>query len=262
MLLVSKEHAYSSFKSSLPLVMNDYKRLERLARIGAVVGQVWNQKTFYGSCIDLVEQSKWMQKFKALGIDFDLSTLRPSSLTTGGDASQKKLIAHLLSKTNTELSICLEYARYYRIEDDFVYFELVKQLCLRFNLQDNLARFYSTTGSVVNQDKLIDVLTNISNQMSPYDYEGLKIVNDHIVGISVDPINFKKNSLILGILIDYERQLMCSEREIKAGLSRKRLDEDYFRVAWDLVKANIVGETNSLSSISLNLINDFHFISS
>lgn len=114
MLSVNKDKANRLFKDAIAILSKDYPRLQRVARIGSMVGSVWNQRNFQVNCQDLVQHARWMQELTILEIPFDDGALRGSS-NFGGPAV-KKLVPHLLFKTSGDLETALEFARQYRIE--------------------------------------------------------------------------------------------------------------------------------------------------
>lgn len=114
MLSVTKEKANALFKDSIALMAKDYPRLQRIARIGAMAGSVWNQRNFQVNCLDLIQHSRWLQELKLLEIPCDDNTLRNTG--NAGGEQVRKLVPYLLLKTHGDLATVIEFAQQYRIE--------------------------------------------------------------------------------------------------------------------------------------------------
>ncbi|KAJ3342515.1 hypothetical protein HDU91_000530, partial [Kappamyces sp. JEL0680] len=209
MLRVPKEKANALFKNGLATLAHDYRALQRMATIGAVAGSVWNQRMFQVNCLDLVQQTRWMHECQLLEIEFEDSLLRCAPSV--GGAQQRQFVPSLLKKTGGDLESVLEFARYYRIEDDYVYIEAIK-LLLSKPVVDR-ERVTAICAQVANKDKLKSVLHDCRLALSPYDYEGIQFIIDILAKHCSDDA-VKMDGLVLGMIMEYSRQNPPSEKEL------------------------------------------------
>ncbi|KAJ8323671.1 hypothetical protein O5D80_007560 [Batrachochytrium dendrobatidis] len=203
--------AFDSFKSGMATTGKDFGRLERVAKVGAMAGLVWSQHDFQANCQRLAVHAGWWQELQVLEIPFDQAKYQAS---VNGDY-QRELIPHILQKTDGDLETTLAFSQYYHIEDDFVYFQLVKQQlyhltdtfeCAAGDTPKHHVCIASIMTDISNKEKFIQLLINeCLYQISAYNYEDIRFINEQILRIDANQGQAKNAILVLDILKSYTR---------------------------------------------------------
>jgi hypothetical protein len=66
MLSLPKDKANVAFKASVVSAGQDYEKLHRIAKVGAMVGSIWNQRSFQVNCMMLAQHARWLQELTLL----------------------------------------------------------------------------------------------------------------------------------------------------------------------------------------------------
>jgi hypothetical protein len=152
-----------------------------VARIGAVIGSIWNQRSFQVNCLDLKKHSRWLEELQVFGtiiFETEVPTDEIAFKSAKDNTYHRTLVPYILFKTGGDLETTLEFAEDYRIESDFVYLSFVKlqlvvgekhdtQIGNRFEKMD------SALAIICNRELLAQKLTEMISLVSPYDYEGI-----------------------------------------------------------------------------------------
>ncbi|KAH9273082.1 hypothetical protein BASA83_004659 [Batrachochytrium salamandrivorans] len=203
--------AFEAFKGGMATTGKDFSRLECVAKVGAMAGLIWSQHDFQTNCQRLAVHARWWQELQLLDISFDQARYQASN---NGDY-QRELLPQFLLKTGGDLETVLEFASYYHIEDDFVYFHLVKQQLFNGLNEAHYApgdipkhhiRIASVMTDISNKDKFVQLLLDECIQhISCYNYEDIRFINEQVLRIDTDQRQAKNAVLVLDILRTYQR---------------------------------------------------------
>ncbi|KAI8821507.1 rough deal protein C-terminal region-domain-containing protein [Fimicolochytrium jonesii] len=224
------KQAFEAYKAGMSTTGQEYARVLRIAGIGIAVAAAWKQRTFRISCEDLAANAKWWHQLRLLGIPFDKDTFRYRTETGG---HQRRVVPQLLVRTGFDILTCLEFARSYDIEDDFVIMEYVKGLLLTTDEDsDYQSRVAGIVDDAVNKDRMLATLTKeCLPRVSPYDYERLLFIATQILRVKPDAQLAKSCKEVVNVLFDYVRlkppafeELVEADRVITGSITTLELD--------------------------------------
>ncbi|KAJ3414397.1 hypothetical protein HDV05_006671 [Chytridiales sp. JEL 0842] len=204
LLTLPLEESYEAFKAGMSTTASDYDRLLKFAAVGVAFAVAYGQRTFLTDCQELAANARWWHQFRLLDIKCDIDQYRASKHDA---AYHRRLIPHLLSKTNLDVVTALEFARSYHIDDDYVLLEYVTQLL--HSLEDSgsyKARVAGVVEDVSNQGRLLETLMQVViPRVSPYDYERLLFIFSQILRIDESNEDAKRGTMVLEVLGTYTR---------------------------------------------------------
>ncbi|KAJ1609788.1 hypothetical protein OJ252_2096 [Cryptosporidium canis] len=131
---LEKKDSWNVFVQSLnpSNILDKYYRAQRMARIGWDLGILFNHYSMRKEMEDLHKQSKWCNRFRELRIDFDQSLFFQKQDSQINIEYKKSIIHKLIKNSNFDLIICLQYAKDYNINDEYVLFLWSKQMILYY----------------------------------------------------------------------------------------------------------------------------------
>ncbi|KAI9349126.1 rough deal protein C-terminal region-domain-containing protein [Obelidium mucronatum] len=213
LLTIPTETAFEVFKIGMSTTGKDYDRLLKFSAVGAATGMAWNQRSFQISCQDMAKNARWWHQFNLLNIPVETDMFKNNS----NSDYQRTVIPMLLNKTGMDILTALEFARTYKIEDDFVIFEYVKQLLL--NDSDSQEYKYRVAGiidDIANKPLMISLLNQVVAGCSPYDYERVSFVYNQILRLDSEDQDARKGLRVLEILSNYTRRIPPNAAEFEA----------------------------------------------
>ncbi|KAJ3029823.1 UNVERIFIED_CONTAM: Kinetochore-associated protein 1 [Siphonaria sp. JEL0065] len=219
LLTIPTETAFNVFKVGMSTTGKDYDRLLKFSAVGVAAGLAWNQRGFQVGCQDMAKNARWWHQFNLLNI-----TVQTEMFSSTSDEYQRSIIPILLKKTGLDIPTALEFARTYKIEDDFVIFEYVRQLLL--NSSDNREYKYRVAGvidDIANKPLLISLLYQVITACSPYDYERISFVYNQILVLDKDDQEARKGIRVLEILSPYTRRNPPNVSEFEGIMDTKQL---------------------------------------
>lgn len=214
---LEKKDSWNVFVQSLnpSNILDKYYRAQRMARIGWDLGILFNHYSMRKEMEDLHKQSKWCNRFRELRIDFDQSLFFQKQDSQSNLEYKKSIIHKLIHNSDFDLILCLQYAKDYNINDEYVLFLWSKQMILyyfdpKFELKmQNILSF-------ITPELGRDIFDNTFELISSFDYERLMFVLKWRNQNCMDALAFsgsKKNSYVEEAEKDYSSSSSCfSER--------------------------------------------------
>ncbi|KAJ3000086.1 hypothetical protein HDV02_000734 [Globomyces sp. JEL0801] len=217
MISLPKSKASGLLQSGITSAGRDYNRIQRIARVGAIAGTLWSQRSFQVTCLDLIKNSHWQNELQTLEIPFEDNIFRNS--TNGNTSALKVLVPCLLYQTRHDLELVLDYGECYLLEPDFIYLEYIKQLLsikLDFPPREQIfKKVKHAINQVANKQKLgTFLLIDCFEKASPYDYELLRFINEMVLELDPNATSVKKHLMMIDILLQYTRTSKPSEVEM------------------------------------------------
>ncbi|ORY44198.1 hypothetical protein BCR33DRAFT_717267 [Rhizoclosmatium globosum] len=203
LLTVPTSVAFDVFKVGMSTTGKDYDRLLKFAAVGIATGLAWGQRGFQVNCQDMARNARWWHQFNLLNINVETDMFKD----TNSNEYQRKILPDLLRKTGLDVQTALEFAASYKIEDDFVLFEYVRQLLV--DEADNREYKYRVAGvldDIANKELLAKLLKQVIASSSPYDYEKIAFVFNQILRLSPDDPEARKGLQVLEVLSNYTRR--------------------------------------------------------
>ena len=223
MISLPMQISFSVFKNSMTITGSDFSRLVCIAQIGSMAGLIWSQRSFQVDCQTLAVHARWWQELQLLNIPFDESKFRS---TAGSGEYQRSLLPLLITKTGGDIETALQFSSYYHIEDDFVYFEFIKQQLFGEYPADQYesgtmhhhVRIASVVADIANKERFIAVLSDeCLPKISPYNYEDIRFVNEQILAVDATNRTAKSAILILDVLKGYKRTNPPRDKELQGA---------------------------------------------
>ncbi|OII74263.1 uncharacterized protein cubi_01107 [Cryptosporidium ubiquitum] len=175
---LEKKDSWNVFVQSLnPLnILDNYYRAQRMARIGWDLGILFNHYSMRKEMEDLHKQSKWCNSFIKLKIDFDQSLFFQKQDPQNTNQEYKKsIICKLIHNSDFDLILCLQYAKDYNINDEYVLF-LWSKLMILYYFDPKFELKMQNILSFVTPELVKEIFENTFELISSFDYERLIFV--------------------------------------------------------------------------------------
>ncbi|KAJ1653748.1 hypothetical protein IWQ61_006189 [Dispira simplex] len=211
--LLPLETGHTIFRNSVQNTTDDYTRAIRCASVGIAYALVWRQRSILVSCQELAANARWWQQLNLLQIPFERRLFSSSTNLNPEKRFEHhySLLAPLLLKTQLDLPTALEFAGAYQLEEDMVLLQYLRVLLLSplgsklYSDEDVRTQFMVASQQITHAERLLDLLsTTVLPQLSPYDYERLRLVLEYLQANNADEYA-RKGVLVLETLQSYTR---------------------------------------------------------
>ncbi|KAH7648982.1 hypothetical protein FG379_001351, partial [Cryptosporidium bovis] len=173
---LEKRDSWNVFVQSLTPsnILDNYYRAQRMARIGWDLGILYNHYSMRKEMEDLYTQSKWCNFFRQVHIDFDQSLFFQKQDPKNNIHSEykKNILQKIIFKNEFDLVSCLQYARDYNINDEYVIKLWTEKMILYFN-GFRFERKMLNILNIVTPELGKEIFNNSFNYISSYNYERL-----------------------------------------------------------------------------------------
>ncbi|KAI8621551.1 rough deal protein C-terminal region-domain-containing protein [Chytriomyces sp. MP71] len=244
LLTIEIEAGFEAFKRGMATTGRDFDRLLKFAAIGISASFAWNQRGFQVQCQDMAKNAQWWHQFVLLNIPVDIDAFKGSH----SNEYQRALVSNLLQKTGFDVLTALEFARTYKIEDDFVIFEYIKLLLSNsVDNSDYQPRIAGVLDDVDNKQRLVTLFHEASSQCSPYSYEKLIFIFTQILRLDASDDKAAKGLKVLEVLSNYTRrskplpvELEYASEDLNAIHRSSRIPyQSLIRSAWTILEPEI-----------------------
>ncbi|CUV05225.1 unnamed protein product [Cryptosporidium hominis] len=175
---LEKKDSWNVFVQSLnpSNILDNYYRTQRMARIGWDLGILFNHYSMRKEMEDLHKQSKWCNSFRQLKIEFDQSLFfQKQDPQNNNQGYKKSIICKLIHNSDFDLILCLQYAKDYNINDEYILFLWSKQMIL-YNFDPKFELIMQNILSFVTPELGKEIFESTFELISSFDYERLKFV--------------------------------------------------------------------------------------
>ncbi|KAH8583846.1 uncharacterized protein ELE39_001592 [Cryptosporidium sp. chipmunk genotype I] len=216
---LEKKDSWNVFVQSLnpSNILDNYYRAQRMARIGWDLGILFNHYSMRKEMEDLHKQSKWCNTFRKLKIEFDQSLFfQKQDPQNSNQGYRKSIICKLIHNSGFDLILCLQYAKDYNINDEYVLFLWSKQMIL-YNFDPKFELKMQNILSFVTPELGKEIFGNTFELISSFDYERLTFLLNWYNKNCIDAISFP-NSKILNFKSESKKEYYsitsssCNER--------------------------------------------------
>ncbi|KAK9173608.1 Uncharacterized protein cmbei_3002960 [Cryptosporidium meleagridis] len=217
---LEKKDSWNVFVQSLnpSNILDNYYRAQRMARIGWDLGILFNHYSMRKEMEDLHKQSKWCNSFRQLKIEFDQSLFfQKQDHQNNNQGYKKSIICKLIHNSNFDLILCLQYAKDYNINDEYILFLWSKQMIL-YNFDPKFELIMQNILSFVTPELGKEIFENTFELISSFDYERLKFVLNWYNKNCINAIEFPNSmNAYLGNEAKNEYSTSSSSSEVNNG---------------------------------------------
>lgn len=217
-----QKSAFEGLKVGLSMVNNEFHRLSQITKIGIGAATLWQQRSFAAQLETLARNANWWKQFKLLDIEFSEEKFRLD------DDYVAEFISPLLRKTKLDIVTAVNFCADYNLPEDMALLKFIEILLIEDVSKDEYKNMIvGVIDEVDNKQKLLDLLKEIQQRISPYDYERIRFIFELISRFEKEDPIAKKGCLILDILENYERRKQPSQEEMESVSSRTGFKFDY-----------------------------------
>ncbi|KAF7458666.1 rough deal protein C-terminal region-domain-containing protein [Cryptosporidium felis] len=175
---LEKKDTWNIFVQSLnpSNILDNYNRAQRMARIGWDLGILYNHYSMRKEMEELHRQSKWCDNFRKMKINFDQSLFfQKQDPKNVNDGYRKSIIQEIIRKSNFDLLLCLQYARDYNINDEYVLLHWSKKMIL-FYFHPKFELKMQNILSFVTPELCKEIFESTFSFISSFNYERLAFI--------------------------------------------------------------------------------------
>lgn len=170
---VSYDAMVKELKQAVPSIQSDFSRLQTVAIIGEDLSRLWNQEDLLGVFQSLQTNAKWWHTLASHGIKIDPRAFQ-SSVAAQREACIRAVVPELLSKSNLNLELAVEYCCQFDVEGSYAALCYIEQILLGPLSSPNdqsWLKLVRQAGSTVNEGALVALYKKIFRRINPLDYE-------------------------------------------------------------------------------------------
>lgn len=160
-------------KQAVPSIQSDFSRLQTVAVIGEDLSRLWSQEELLGVFQSLQTNAKWWHTLASHGIKIDPRAFQ-SSIASQREACIRAVVPELLSKSNLNLELAIEYCCQFDVEGSFATLSYIEQLILSPLASPgdtHWIKLVKQASATVGEAELANLYKKIIRSINPLDYE-------------------------------------------------------------------------------------------
>jgi hypothetical protein len=163
-------------KQAVPSIQSDFSRLQTVAVIGEDLSRLWGQAELLGVFQSLQTNAKWWHTLASHGIKIDPRAFQ-SSIASQREACIRAVVPELLSKSNLNLDLAVEYCCQFDVEGSYATLCYIEQLMLAplaTPSELHWMKLVRQASATVGEAALVHLYRRIIRQINPLDYERVR----------------------------------------------------------------------------------------
>lgn len=174
------DNIVKELKSSVPLIQNDFSRLQTVAQIGEEISHLFGVDSLLILFQGIQTNSKWWKILTSIGVVIDLKLFQSPEFQVR-EPYIHSIIPDMLVKNNFDLEMVLEYCRNFDVQPEiaalhFIHLLLVAPPTRTKSLDNTWINKIKTAAGGLDESTLIQCLNNSLSQIHPLDYEKIYFV--------------------------------------------------------------------------------------
>ena len=160
-------------KQAVPSIQSDFSRLQTVAVIGEDLSRLWGQEELLGVFQSLQTNAKWWHTLASHGIKIDPRAFQ-SSVATQREACIRAVVPELLSKSDLNLDLSIEYCCQFDVEGSYATLCYIEQLLLARPVlpsDTHWMKLVRQAGATVGESALVSLYSRLLRKINPLDYE-------------------------------------------------------------------------------------------